>query len=261
MKRSILLALVVAALVVGVIGAQSTGRGRSFSTPQIEVTIKANVSNATVTIGKETLRAPAVFKLKPGEYDVTVQAPDHHAVSQKITVQQTKDNKAAFSFNLKPVLFKLTVLTNAKKAYVFVDRKDRGFTRPDKSRKEESLAINLRPGTYTVLVKSPGWQDFTARVNLRKDTVLEAMLKPAMARLTLPKKYLEGDVKFFKLYVDGKLLNAKMAVQGAIEIPPGEHTVVIASAPSGLRVEQVFDFEPGAEYVIELKMNFLYSER
>ena len=71
----------------------------------------------------------------------------------------------------------------------------------------------------------------------------------------------EGNAKVFKLYIDGKLVNAQLAVKGAIQIPPGEHTVVIASAPAGLRIERTFDFEAGADYIIELTMDFLYSEK
>jgi hypothetical protein len=240
--------LLLAGVAQAVAQSTATGARRTPAITQVDVTISVTPGGAQVTIEKTTLPAPAVFKLAPGNYSVSMAAPGYISQTATIALDAAKGAAQTFAFNLQPVMYRLTVQASVKDAVVTVNKVAKGA---------QPYAEALTPGTYEVMVSARGYQDFAQTVQLNADTTVAAQLTPSMATLMLSPSYLEGDAQLVKVYLDGKLMNAQQAVRGAIQVPPGRHTVRLASAPSGLAVEGEMDFAPGQSYEMRLLLQFV----
>lgn len=313
-RRNLIVALVLFAGAAGALLAQSTATG-SGRTTTTEVTITVtNVPGAQVTLQGKTSAAPVVVALAAGAYPLSIQAAGFQPLNTTITVTTTADKKQAFTFQLQPIKFRLTVNANVMGATVAVNNVGKGaagyteelppatytvlvaapgydsYTETvnldrqttvtanlkrtvfrltvNANVKEAAVSVNnvakgaagyteeLPPGTYTVGVTAAGYEAYAETVNLNKQTTVTANLKAALATLVLAPQYLEGETQFVKIYVDGKLVNAQVAVKGVLQVPAGKHKVRVASAPAGLASEAEFDFVAGQKYEIRFLLQF-----
>jgi hypothetical protein len=181
--------------------------------------------------------------LPPGTYTVLVSAAGYDPFTQTVNL----DKETTVTANLKRVAFRLTVNANVKEAVVSINNVVKGTA---------GYSEDLPPGTYTVSLTAAGYESYAETVNLSKQTTVTANLKQAQATLVLAPQYLEGETQFVKVYVDGKLVNAQVAVKGALQVPAGRHKVRIASAPAGLASEAEFDFVAGQKYEIRFVLQF-----
>lgn len=247
--RSVLACLVLALVLPGVaLWSQSTSRGRTTTTT-FDLVVDANVKGASVFVAGE-LKGQAPYKaaLAAGTYLVKVTAPGYIDWSQNVTL----DKAVTLNVTLVPQMFRLTVNSNVKEASISVNNVVKG---------QGQFAGDFPPGTYNVTVTAAGYNPYTQSVNLAAAATVTANLTPAEATLTIPVQSLEGDVQFLKVYVDGKLANAQMAVRGGIKVPAGRHRVRVASAPVGLAAEADFDFVGGQTYEIRLMLQFAPAAR
>jgi len=208
------------------------------------LTVNANVKEATVAVNNVGKGAAGYSEeLPPATYTVLVAAPGYDSYTETVNLNR----QTTVTANLKRTVFRLTVNANVKEAAVSVNNVAKGTA---------GYTEELPPGTYTVAVTAAGYEAYAETVNLNKQTTVTANLKAALATLVLAPQYLEGETQFVKIYVDGKLVNAQVAVKGALQVPAGKHKVRVASAPVGLASEAEFDFVAGQKYEIRFLLQF-----
>jgi len=225
--------------------ARATTITANLKQARFRLTVNANVKEATVTVNN-VVKGTAGYaeELPAGAYTVLVAAKGYDPYTETVNLARATTVTA----NLKQSTFRLTVNANVKEATVSVNNAVKGTA---------GWSDDLAPGNYVVLVAAAGYEPFTQAVTLDRPTTVTANLKAAVATLLLPSQYLEGDVQFVKVYLDGKLMSAQIAAKGTIQVPAGKHKVRIASAPVGLATEAEFEFVGGQTYEMRLQLQFV----
>ena len=120
--------------------------------------------------------------------------------------------------------YTLVVNANVANAQVFINAVQQRGTVP--------LRFSLSPGTYEVIVRAPGYQDFRASVNLNRNQTVTATLRPATFQLSV------------RSNVSGAQVQVNNANRGTapvnMDLPPGRYSVKV-SAPGFLDFTQVID--------------------
>lgn len=213
------------------------------------LTVRPNVREATLTLNRELQKGtmPWSQPLPQGTYAVVVSAKGYVDFTQNVRL----DRDTVLDVTLVPATFRLTVQSAVKDAVVTVNRVAKGPVPY-----QEPLPV----GTYEIVVSARGYEDFVQTVVLERDTAVTAELKAAMASLVLPARYLEGEVKTLRFYLDGKLVNPQLAATGVVQVTAGRHQIRLASAPAGLAVEGEMTFEAGVQYELRLLLQFIPTE-
>jgi glutaredoxin-related protein len=211
------------------------------------LTVTANVRGAQVFVDRNPAgTAPVTLTLAPGNHLVEVTAPGFGTFSQQVNLTGNQTVAA----NLAQVTYKLTVNSNVANSQVFLNGDFIGTAQTTR---------DLPAGNYTVVVRAPGCADYTVKVTLDRDTVINAQMQSQNGRVTIviPPQYLTkardalGDIK---IIVDGKLLRGGLS----FELSAGRHTIVISSG--AFQFEITIDVDGGKSYILSLAGGIQISE-
>lgn len=98
---------------------------------------------------------------------------------------------------------------------------------------------NFEPGTYTVTVSAPRYQDGTATVNLNGNQTITINLNPLQATIVPTTQHPD-----FVVIVDGKQQGS-----GPVKVDPGTHTIEFRIG--ALSASGTYTFEAGEAYRIQ----------
>jgi len=223
------------------------------------VTFSANVGGADIAVSGVSVKAqfngksPFTAQLLPGTYTVTAQAGGYRPITTQVNV--SAGGAQTFSLSLEQLKIDVVLSCNVGGADVSVSG-------PASVSGKAPLAAQLPPGQYTVTMSAAGYRSNTAQVSVAAAPQKQAVsltLEPSNAtmNIVIPRNMLDPDSKdegllrgMVKVFVDGRLMNAKAEVMGSVPIAPGKHTIRIASG--SLSFQQDFDFAAGGAYNLEL---------
>ena len=240
------LALTIIGVVVPMLAfSQSTATGRSRGGPANHtLTVNSNVASAAVFVNGAEQKGsfPMALTLAAGTYNIEVRANGYHPFSQSVNLTANQTVTA----NLQQITHTLTVNSNVSGARVLINNQDRGAT---------NFNTTLTPGTYNVVVRAPGYIDFTQSVNLTANLTVTANLQPATARVTLslPANILDRTVNNAAGQVQVFVDNARVSGT-TFEVPGGRRTIRVASG--GVSAEVTMDFVAGRQYTVTPNFGF-----
>jgi hypothetical protein len=201
------------------------------------IVVRANVSGAQIFIDAVHINGNAA-RLQTGQsYTVTVRAPGYQDYVTIVTLTQDIEVFAQF----QPQLVPLSVQGNVSGAQVFINGNPAG-TVPFNSA--------FAPGIYTVVVRAPGFSDYSATVTLDRAQSVMFQLQPIMAQieLRLPPQYESAGGSdhrvIFAFFIDGQRVNGFMT-----QVTAGPHLVRVVA--DGLQSEVQLSCNPGQSYVIQ----------
>ena len=207
---------------------------------QATLSVTANVQGAEVVInGNPAGRTPFSSQVPQGSSTVTVRAPGYLDFSQNVVVSGPVQVNA----NLQPLQATLSVSANVQGAEVLINGNPAGRT---------PFSAQLPQGSYTVLVRAPGYLDFSQNLLLSGPVSVNAVLQPLAAsfQVAVPEAYVNKDLKGghwsqIMIYVDGVLQRGATGGQ----LLPGRHVIRVTSG--GMAVETVVEAQAGRTYVLE----------
>ena len=207
---------------------------------QAALSVTANVQGAEVIInGNPAGRTPFSAQVPQGSYTVTVRAPGYLDFSQNVVVSGPVQVNA----NLQPLQATLSVSANVQGAEVLINGNPAGRT---------PFSAQLPQGSYTVLVRAPGYLDFSQNLLLSGPVSVNAVLQPLAAsfQVAVPEAYVNKDLKGghwsqIMIYVDGVLQRGATGGQ----LLPGRYVIRVTSG--GMAVETVVEAQAGRTYVLE----------
>jgi hypothetical protein len=207
-------------------------------TRRYTVTITCNVRGAQVYIDNDPVgAAPVRVPLERGDHSLRVTAPGHIDLNDVIAVR----GEMTYSAVLQGLQHRLSVTANVMGAQVYVNNAPVGTT---------PFNGQFAPGTYTVRVTAPGYQEAGTMINLTRDESLAFALQSALATVTIDinRAFLDPQnrnaLAQVKVYIDGSFVNGF-----SFQLPAGSHNIRITSG--GLSVAGDFEFAPGRSYTIE----------
>jgi len=214
----------------------------------VALTISANVPNAQVLLnGNPAGNAPFSSQVPPGSYTVTVRAPGYLDYNQNIVVSGPSQVNAV----LQPVTYALTVNANVAGADVIINGSALG--------KVPYSALALAGG-YTIVVRAPGYDDYSQTIVVSGPVQVNALLQPSQAswKVSIPEALVNKSLKGghwnqIQIYVDGVLQKGDLG-----QVLPGKHLLRIVSG--GLSYETAIDFLAGKQYSIEPAMGFVIKQ-
>jgi hypothetical protein len=165
-KSSVTFGLIVVALAV--IAGSAFGQGL---TPKKiwDLTIAVNAPNAQMWVDNVPVRGNTI-KVAGGAHNLQVHADGFQDFNGPVTVR----GNMTYTVRLVPLGFPLTIRVTAPNASVFVDGMDVTGSVP-----------NVGPGSHTLLVTAPGFQDYNSTVMVNGPLALDVSLKPAGFLLTI----------------------------------------------------------------------------
>ena len=206
--------------------------------------VTSTAQNSTVFIdGQNRGAAPARLTLPAGTYEVRVTSPGHEPYQTSINLGRN----TAVSATLAPQVLTVSINSNVKGAMVTVDGNNRGNT---------PLSIELRYGAHEIRVDASGYEPFLQSVNIQRNTVVNAELRPSMAtvEIVFPEESLNPFVKdpilLFTIYVDGEPVPAEQLRTMQFQIMPGRHKIMIVTG--GLKMESDVVIRPYSTYALKL---------
>jgi uncharacterized membrane protein YvbJ len=209
-----------------------------------KLTVQSPVQGAQVFVNNNAVgKTNFIGEFAPGNYAVRVSMPGYQYFKANIVLKEDMAITAA----LNPILFTLTVQSPVQGAQVFINKNKAGVT---------NFSGAYAPGTYSIQVSMPGFQDFITTVNLTQNTVVDAALIPLMAKVVfaVPQNIqdarIPGSINQIKIFVDGKPANL-----GPNDIPPGSNVIRITSR--GVAAEQTVVFQAGQTYNVVLNFGFV----
>ncbi len=211
-----------------------------LSPVQFTLTVGANVQGANVFInGNQAGKTPFSTNVGAGNYTVLVMAAGYSDFSQTLSVNGNSQVNAILVASTFPVTIDSGSLRGAQ---VFLNGAMVGQT---------PYSTNLAIGNYSVVIKAPGYADYSAQLGVRGPQSLSASLVPLMAswNLSIPdgmvnKALKEGPWAQFQLWIDG---NLQQSTSG--QLPAGKHALRIVTG--SLATETSLDFLAGKAYSFE----------
>lgn len=210
------------------------------------LTVNASQPFAEVFInGRSYGRAPVSTQVMPGTYSVVVRAPNMLEWSQTVSVTNAP---VVLSASMRPQSNQLTVNANVAGAQVFINGNPAGQT---------PFSTQLPPGSYSIIIKAPGYLDYSQSFVMNGPQVIAASLQPATAmfQVSIPPSAVNTDLKGghwsqIQIYVDGVLqrMNGNASLLDG-QLFPGRRVIRIVAG--GLAAETVIDVQAGRTYSIE----------
>jgi hypothetical protein len=213
---------------------------KSVSTPSARHTlvITCNVGGAQVYINNNLVgTAPVTLALQSGSYSLRVSAPGYGDLNDVIVVR----GNTRYNAVLQGRQHRLSVSANVIGAQVYVNNTLVGTT---------PFSGQFAPGTYTVRLTAPGFQEVSTTVNLTRDESIAFVLQQGLAtvNISINPVFLDPQNKNalaqIKVYVDGRFENGF-----SFQLPAGTHNIRISSG--GLSVAGDFELAAGRTYTIE----------
>ncbi len=210
------------------------------------LSVSSNVNGADVLInGNPAGKTPFQAQVPGGSYSVVVKAPGFLDFAQNIVVG---NGPAQVNAMLQPMSFQVNVNGNVQGALVFVNGQQSGQT---------PFATALPPGSYTVLVRAPGFLDYQVQVAVNGPQAINAILQPATVswQLKLPESLVNKDLKNGRdrgidFWIDGQQQGEQNGpVFSAGQIQAGRHTLRFAAG--GIVYETQVDIQLGKSYTFE----------
>ena len=227
----------------------------------------ANVQGAVIFLnGNQVGSGSYNAALPPGDYGIVIRAPGYIDYSENFTLNGPK----TISAYLQPQSFQFQAsASNAPGAVIFINGNQVGTG---------SYNAALPPGTYTVLIRAAGFNDYsetftlagprTMAVSLQQSLVTftfsipQAFYNPEVGSLALGRqnddrgksegkgKPGEGrTIAVFELFVDGNLLVPAGNNVWTGAVSPGNHVFKILSG--GLKVESSINLQPGRNWILQ----------
>ncbi len=200
-RRKIALLAVVVALAAGAVFAQGLLPSKIWV-----LTVNVNVPNASIYVDNALIQGNAV-RVQGGVHTIRVHADGYSDVSQTITVKENMQ----FGVRLNPMLFPVTIRVTAPNASVFLDGNNITGSTP-----------SVMPGSHTVQVTAPGFQDYNTVINVSGPVALDIPLQAAGFLLTVNSNVPDATVIINNL--------AKGAVPYSEYLSPGSYTVRVSAA-------------------------------
>ncbi len=137
------------------------------------ISVQSNVPGAQVIInGNPAGTTPFSSQVPVGSYTVLVRAPGYLDYSQNVLVNGVVNLQA----NLIPIAFSLSVNANVAGAEVIINGNSAGRT---------PFSAQVPGGSYSVLVRAPGYQDFSQNVVVSGAAQVNANLQPLSYQLNV----------------------------------------------------------------------------
>jgi hypothetical protein len=215
--------------------------------PQIfnyDLVISSNVNGADVYInGNPAGKTPFRAQVPSGSYNVQVKAAGYVDYNQSIVVGNGPTRLNAL---LQGLSYQVSIDANVHGALVFINGQQLGQT---------PYAALLMPGSYTLLVRAPGFLDYQAPLEVSGAQAFNVSLQPATAswQLRVPEGMRNkdsGQGRGIQLWIDGApQAIAQGPASAAGQLTPGRHVIRIASGD--LLAETQVDVQLGKAYVFE----------
>jgi len=205
------------------------------------IEVESSPSQASVYLDGEYLgKTPLVASASPGRHQVEVKKAGYRAY--RATVRLEDGQRVKIVARLAPEVRegRLSVKSSPEGAKVYIDGSYRGRT---------PITLSLKPGSYRLKLKLPGYAEYSERVTVRagETTYVYAQLAPAKARLVV-----ETDVRA-RVFVDGYELGWTQNGRLAAEVDPGRRWVVVL-APGYEPVVEEVDLRAGETRTLRLRL-------
>jgi hypothetical protein len=206
------------------------------------VRVSANVGNANLYVDGSQVKGslPTTVQVDAGNHNFRITASGYYDWSQNLNI--TGDQ--AIQAKLDPMRYSLTVTSNVSNSRVYLNGSYKG---------SPTYKEDLEPGTYSVTVSAPGYNDFSTSIRLNGNETIHAVLQPSKAKATV-----SIDPKYLNPYIRNPLNDVEVYVDNTrqsgltFQTNPGRTRIRIVSG--GLSVEGDFVLKPGEEYTIEPKI-------
>jgi hypothetical protein len=207
---------------------------------QHSLSVDSNVRGAEVYInGNSAGRTPFSGKLPEGSYNVMVRSPGYIDFNQNVVVRGNTHVNAV----LQGMSYQLNVDTGALRgAQVILNGSIVGQT---------PYAGSLQPGSYSLILRLPGYGDYSIQLNMNGPQTVSALLQPLAAtwQLSLPDSSVNKDMRGghwsqIQVFIDGAPVKGN---QG--QFFPGRHSIRVVSG--GMAAETFIDAQSGRVYTIE----------
>lgn len=226
---------------------------QTFNPSNVQLAVTANVGRAQVFLnGSPVGMAPLRLTLQRGNYTIVVKADGFADYAASVNLGDSPVTIAAI---LQPLTVPLTVQSNVPGAAVFINGAQVGTT---------PFSGAYPPGSYSVVIRVPGFIDFSAAVSLGQPQTVSAVLMPATATLRLelaPEYGFHGnsrnldknrskgkdDETAFGFYIDGT-----PQFSDTVQVLAGTHRILVVTGD--MRAEVQASFEAGKVYIIRPAM-------
>ncbi len=209
------------------------------------LSVSANVNNAEIVVeGEGEGRGSLRIAVQPGEYRIRASADGYRSWSRTVNVNSDTTVRA----ELDPITYSLNIDPDLGNAQIVVEGVGQG---------RGSANFSVRPGTYTVRITAPGYDDYTTRVNIRGNQTIRPRLTPSTVtvRVEIPESMLAGGNRNpkeadsdrsgeFTVFIDGNEQSGS-----TFQVRPGRHDFRIVSG--GWSANGSFVLNPGQTYVLK----------
>jgi DNA-binding transcriptional regulator of glucitol operon len=203
-----------------------------------QLVVNANVNGALVFLNNNQVgTTPFSGQLTPGTYALLVRAPGY----QDWTTQVAMSGPQTLAVVLQPLNYQLSVNANVPGALVYLNDNQAGTT---------PFVAQIAPGSYSIVVTAPGYQDWTTQVTMNGPQTLNASLQPTMASLVFD---LKPD-NFTREMRDKRFAQVQVFVDNVqqkgftLQVAPGPHQIRVVSW--GMQSVITLTCEAGKSYTI-----------
>jgi hypothetical protein len=215
------------------------------------LTVNSPAPNTQVLInGNLQGNAPFTIQLVPGTYQVTVRAPNMIEWSQMV---QIVNGPVTINPGYQPLTYQVQAsATNAPGALIFVNGAQSA---------QGMYNASLATGTYTILIRAPGFMDYSETFALSGPKVISVALQPLLVTyqvlLQAANLNLDGSgnpAGPIQVFMDGSPIQAAGRGVFTGSVAPGNHTVRIVSG--AIKFESTVNLQAGKSWTIEPMLGF-----
>ncbi len=178
--------------------------------PVFALTVTSNVNGADVYMGTKLFgKTPFTGNFGRGVFDLTVKAPGYSDFTQKISITGPTSVQAT----LQPLGYSLNVNSNVSGAEVIINNISAGRT---------PFVSTMSAGSYTLLVRAPGYMDFTQNIVVNGAVSINAMLQAALTPFTI-----NTNVSGAEIWLNGTKYGTASSGNFMTSLPPGTYNLTV----------------------------------